>query len=222
MAVRSVGADVKVSVFADIACPWCYIGVTRFERAAASVSLATGTSFEMTFRAYELDPDTPSDGMPLVDALRESHGGEADAIVRRVETAGRDDGLEFDFAAAVRANTHDAHRLLTWAAEHAGPGAQRDLMHELWRAHFAEGADVADHDTLAARAGLVGLDLALVDDVLTGGVAADEVRLQRETAVELGIESVPTFVLGDTWVINGTQRQEALERALTELVTSAG
>lgn len=214
---------VKVSIFSDVVCPWCYIGATRFERAAAAVSLSTGTGLEITLRAFQLDPETASDGSALTDALAHKFGGRAqvETMIERVREAGRPDGLEFDFDAAVQGNSFDAHRLLTWAAAHAGPGSQRDLAHELWRAHFQEGADVSDHDTLAARAGLVGLDLDLVDDVLSSDVAAEEVAFQRETARELGITSVPTFVIDGKWMITGAQPQDAIERALTDLVASA-
>lgn len=213
----------KVSVFSDIACPWCYIGVTRFERAAAAVSLASGTELETTLRAYQLAPDTESHARPLLDVETERLGTRerADALFDRVRNEAEADGLSFDFDAAIEANTYDAHRVLTWAAAHGGLGAQRDLAHELWRAYFAEGADISDHDTLAARAGLVGLDLDMVDDVLATDLAGDEVRMQLETAKDLGIDTAPTFVLDGKWMINGTQPQDAMERALADLVASS-
>lgn len=210
----------KVNVFSDVVCPWCYIGMTRFERAAAAVTLSTGTDIETTLRAYQLDPDAESSGRPLLDTLGAKFGGrdQAESMAERVRAAARADGLDFDFEAAVAANTYDAHRLLTWAAEHGGSGVQRNLAHELWRAHFLEGADVADHDTLAARAALVGLDADRVDEVLASGVAGDEVTVQRDTAHDLGIRSVPTFVIDNRWMITGAQPQDAFERALRELV----
>lgn len=211
-----------VRVFSDIASPWCYIGVTRFERAAAAVSLSTGARLDVALRAYQVDPDAPAAGRPLLEAEAGRLGGddEADAMVSRVRAAATVEGLDIDYEAAVRANTFDAHRLLTWAAEHAGIGTQRDLARELWRAQFAEGADVSDHDTLAARAGVVGLDLELVDDVLSTDVAADEVRLQLDTARDLGVDTAPTFVLDGTWMIAGIQPRAAIERALTDLVST--
>ena len=211
-------------MFSDIACPWCYIGAVRFERAAAAVTLATGTEFEMTLRAYQLDPEAESTGTPLMEALATKFGGEGGAqdSAERVRAAGAPDGLDFDFESAVEANTFDAHRLLTWAVAHEGVARQRDLAHELWRAHFVEGADVGDHDTLIARAGLVGLDVDEAEEVLSTQIAADEVRMQRETARDLGINSVPTFVIDRRWMITGAQPQDALERALKQLASSDG
>lgn len=213
----------KISVFSDVVCPWCYIGMTRFERAAAAVTLSTGTEFEVTLRAYQLDPDGESAGTPLMEALARKFGGEdnAKATVEQVRAAGAPDGLDFDFEAAVEANTFDAHRLLTWVGEHDGVARQRDLAHELWRAHFVEGADVADHDTLIARAGLVGLDVERAEEVLSSQVAADEVRMQRDAASDVGISSVPTFVIDGRWMITGAQPQDALERALRQLASAA-
>lgn len=212
----------NVSVFSDIASPWSYLGVTRFERAAASVTLSTGARLDVTLRAYQVAPEATTGGRPLLDAEAERQGGpeEVEAMVQRVRAAAAVEGLDIDLESAVEANTFDAHRLLTWANEHAGAATQRDLARELWRAQFAEGADVSDHDTLAARAGLVGLDLDLVDDVLATDVAAEEVRLQLDAARELGIDTAPTFVLDGTWMIAGIQPRDAIERALTELVSS--
>lgn len=211
-----------MSVFSDVACPWCYLGVTRFERAAAAVTLSTGVDIEVTLRAYQLDPDVESSGVPLMEALARKFGSADDvqAMVERVRASARPDGIDFDFDAAVESNTFDAHRLLTWTAEHDGVAMQRDLAHELWRAHFVEGADIADHDTLVARAGLVGLDIEQVEEMLSTQVAADAVQMQRDTAGELGIDSVPTFVIDGQWRITGAQPQDALERALRELVTA--
>ena len=209
-------------MFSDIVCPWCYIGVTRFERAAAAVTLSSGTEFETTLRAYQLDPEAESVGTPLVESLTRKFGSEDEvkANLGRVRDAGRPDGLDFDFESAVEVNTFDAHRLLTWAVAHDGVARQRDLAHELWRAHFVEGADVADHDTLIARAGLVGLDVEQVEELLSTQLAADEVQMQRDTARELGINSVPTFVIEGRWMITGAQPQDALERALRHLASA--
>ncbi|MGI8536109.1 MAG: DsbA family protein [Mycobacteriales bacterium] len=93
--------------------------------------------------------------MALVDALAEEFAGQEKvrSMFDQVRAAARADGIELDFDVAVQANTFDAHRLLTWAEATGGPGAQRDLAHELWRAHFAEGADVGDNDTLAVAGG---------------------------------------------------------------------
>ena len=209
----------KISVFSDVVCPWCYLGVTRLERAAAAYTLETGDPIEIALRAFQLDPRTPSDGTPLVEAIAEKFGGNdrAEQMFAQVSAAGRADGIDFDFSNAVQANTFAAHRLLTWAEGTVGLGAQRDLAHELWRAHFAEGADIADHDTLAARAAAAGLDAEAADAWLVSDGGAEDVRLQVETARSLGITAVPTAVLDGKYVASGAQPQQAYLRLLREV-----
>ena len=208
----------KLSVFSDLACPWCYIGVTRLERALASYTLAGGEQPTLVFRAFQLDPDTPSDGAPLLQAIAEKFGSSeaAETMAAQVREAGRADGLDFDFERAVRANTYDAHRLLAWAEVAGGPGAQRDLAHELWRAHFTEGADIADPDTLAARAAACGLDADAADEWLATDSGGDEVRMQIETARSASISAVPTVVIEQRYAVRGAQSQETYLHVLRD------
>ncbi|MGZ5369579.1 MAG: DsbA family oxidoreductase [Aeromicrobium sp.] len=217
----------KVLIFSDVVCPWCYLGVTRLERAAALHTIITGQPVEISLRAYQFDPEAPAEAVPARAYYERELGGreEAEAEIRKIEAAGKITGIDFDFTEAVRGNTFDAHRMLTWA-ETTGSGTQRDLAHELWRAHFLEGADVSDHDTLAARAGIVGLDIDRADEILAGDDFADEVRMQLATAEEMGIDSVPMIVIDGKYAIQGSQSQddyvEALGNIAAEIEDSAG
>lgn len=213
----------KVLIFSDVVCPWCYLGVTRFERAAALHTIITGQSVEINLRAYQLDPGAPAEAVPALEYYEKKFGSreEAEAIVAQVDAAGKITGIDFDFTEAVRGNTFDAHRMLTWAGT-AGPAAQRDLAHELWRAYFLEGADISDHDTLAARAGIVGLDIEEADEILAGSDFADEVRMQLSTAEELGISSVPMIVIEGKFVITGAQSQDDYVQALGKIAAEIG
>lgn len=217
----------KVLIFSDVVCPWCYLGVTRFERAAALHTIITGEAVEISLRAYQLDPEAPAGAVPTLEAYEAKFGGRerAEAVVAKVESAGRITGIDFNFAEAVRGNTFDAHRVLTWAAT-MGSGVQRDLAHELWRAYFLEGADICDHDTLAARAGIVGLDIDEADAILAGGDFADDVHMQVGAARELGISSVPMFVIDGKYSIQGAQSQDdyvqTLGKIAAEIRDSAG
>lgn len=203
----------KVRIFSDVVCPWCYLGVIRFERAAALHTILTGTPVEIGLRAFQLDPQAPPGAVPIRPYYERKFGSAAQAqsLIDQVVAAGKITGIDFNFDEAVRGNTFDAHRLLTWAEP---TGDQSALAHELWRAYFLEGADISDHDTLAARAGLVGLDANRADDILAGEEFADEVRLQFETARELGISSVPYFVIEGQFAIQGAQSQDAYVQAL--------
>ncbi|MDQ3157908.1 MAG: DsbA family protein, partial [Actinomycetota bacterium] len=121
----------KVLIFSDVVDPWCYLGVTRFERAAALHTIITGELVEISLRAHQLDPDAPAEAAPARQFYEKEFGNRegAEAEIRKIEAAGKITGIDFNFTEAVRGNTFDAHRMLTWA-EATGSGVQRDLAHE--------------------------------------------------------------------------------------------
>ena len=205
-------------MFVDVTDPWAYIGATRFERAAAMFSILTGEPVEMTFRAHLTSPDEPSDGRLLLDALEEKLGDrdKVDLVNAQVTAAAKITGIDLNFDEAVQANSFDAWRLLTWADE-SGPGIQRDLAHQLWRAHFLEGADVGDHFTLATRAALVGLELETAEALLASTEYADEVRTQAETAEALDIAQLPYVVIERKWTLAGIHSQNDYVQALSQI-----
>ncbi len=208
----------KVQIFADITDPWSYVGATRFERAAAMVSILTGEPIELTLRAFQLEPDEPSVGRPLMDALAERLGGldKAEFVNVQVTAGARITGIDLNFDEAIQANSFDAWRLLTWADED-GPGVQRDLAHQLWRAHFLEGADIGDPFVLATRAALVGLELETAEALLASTEYADEVRMQVETGRGLGIGQLPYVVVENTWKLEGVHSQSDYVQALSRI-----
>lgn len=208
----------KATVFADITDPWAYIGSTRFERAAAMFSILTGEPIEMTFRAHLLEPDVPSDGRPLMETAAEELGGRdrVELINAQVTAAAKITGIDLNFEEAVRANSFDAWRLLTWADE-AGPGIQRDLAHQLWRAYFLEGADIGDPFTLATRAALVGLELETAEALLASPEYADEVRTQAATGDALAITQLPYVVIEQQWTLAGIHSQNDYVQALHQI-----
>jgi predicted DsbA family dithiol-disulfide isomerase len=209
---------VKVLVFADVTDPWSYIGATRFERAAAMFSILTGESVEFTLRAFQLEPDEPSEGRPLMEAMTEGLGGldKAEFVNVQVTAAARITGIDLNFAEAVQANSFDAWRMLTWADD-AGPGIQRDLAHQLWRAHFLEGADIGDPFTLATRAALVGLELETAEALLASTEYAEEVRLQQRAGEDIGVTQLPTIVIEQQWTLDGVHSQNDYVQALNQI-----
>ncbi len=209
---------VKATVFCDVTDPWSYVGATRFERAAGMFTILVGEPVEVAFRARLLDPDAPSSGRPLREVQAERLGGEdkVDLVDAQVTAAARISGIELNLVEAVEANSLDAWRLLTWADE-AAPGAQRELIHQLWRAHLLEGADIADPLVLASRAALVGLDLETADALLASEEYADAVRTQDETARSLGITQLPYVVVEHRWTLAGPQSQDDYVQALHQI-----
>ncbi len=208
----------RVQIFVDITDPWSYVGATRFERAAAMVSILTGEPMELTLRAFQLEPDEPSTGRPLMDAMAERLGGldKVEFVNVKVTAGARITGIDLNFDEAIQANSFDAWRLLTWADED-GPGVQRDLAHQLWRAHFLEGADIGDPFVLATRAALVGLDLETAEALLASTEYADEVRMQTETGKGLGIKQLPYVVVEGTWKLEGVHSQNDYVQALSRI-----
>jgi predicted DsbA family dithiol-disulfide isomerase len=189
---------VKAQIFADVTDPWAYIGVTRFERAAATFTIVTGEPVEMVLRARLGSAELTEGEQDLASA------------------AARITGIDLNFAERVPADSFDAWRVLTWADE-AGPGVQRDLAHQLWRAHFLEGADVADPLVLSSRAALVGLDLETTEALLASEEYGDAVRQQDETASSLGVTLLPYVVIETQWTLAGVQSQNDYVQALEQI-----
>ena len=210
-----VGRTVQVEIWSDVACPWCYVGTLRFERAVEE----TGADVDVVYRSFELDPNVPADGPPLVEYLARKFGdrGHVQAAHARLTSAGAELGIDFRWSQMRRANTFDCHRLLAWALRTAGAPAQRALKKALLRAYFTEGRDVADRTVLTALADEVGLDPAEAAEVLASDAEADTVRAEEAEAHREGIAAVPTFVVEGRWMLQGAHPTEAWVRALTKL-----
>lgn len=207
----------RVEIWSDVACPWCYVGTRRFERAVEE----TGIDVEVVFRAFELDPTVPTgeESPPLVEYLARKFGdpSRVQAAHARLTAAGAELGIDFRWAGMRRANTFDAHRLLTWAVATDGPARQRALKQALLRAYFTDGLDVADHSVLADLAVEVGLDRRAAEEVLASDRYAAEVRAEREDAHRNGIAAVPTFVIEGEWMLQGAHDTSAWVKALPRL-----
>jgi predicted DsbA family dithiol-disulfide isomerase len=206
---------VQIEVWSDVACPWCYVGSVRLERAIA----ATGLDATVLYRAFELDPNVPKDGPPLVDYLANKFGDRSrvQAAHARLSTAGAELGIDFRWSLMQRANTFDAHRLLLWALRTEGPAAQGRLKRALLQAYFTDGRDVTDAEVLADLAAEAGLDRATAATALASGAEADAVRAEEAAAHQNGIAAVPTFVIEGRWMLQGAMETEKWERALPRL-----
>jgi predicted DsbA family dithiol-disulfide isomerase len=205
--------SVKIEIWSDVVCPWCYIGKRRLERALGEFEHAD--EVEIAWRSFQLNPDAPTSAVPTVDYLARRFGPQAQEMVARVTELALAEGLDLDYGTALTVNTLDAHRALHLAADHglAGPAKER-----LLRAHFTEGADLSDPDTLARLLsedeGEIGLDPDRVRAMLASTQYADAVRAEAEEAQVLGANGVPFFVIDRTYGIPGAQPAEVFLRAL--------
>ncbi len=207
------GAALRVEVWSDVVCPWCYVGLAQLEAALADFDHAD--QVQVVLRSYQLDPSAPvHDDVPLVTRLARKYATSEDQIrsqQERLRQAGAELGIDFQFDRTARGNTLDAHRLLHLAAEH---GLQAALKHRLLQAYFTEGQDVGEHDVPRLAATTVGLDPAEVDNVLAGDRYLDEVATDVDTARDLDITGVPFFLVDGRLGIPGAQRPELLLRVL--------
>jgi predicted DsbA family dithiol-disulfide isomerase len=213
----------RVEIWSDVVCPWCYVGTRRFEAAVERFRAGGGGDVEVTHRAFELDPTVPAEGVDLTAYLARKFGGagRVAGVHDRLDHAGADVDIHFRWDGKRRVNTFDAHRLTAWALDVAGPGAQHALHQRLFRAYFTDNLDVADHGVLARLAAEVGLDADLAAEVLATGAYADTVRADELEAGEHDIHAVPTFVIEGRWAIPGAQDVdtfvELLDRARERL-----
>jgi len=204
-----------VEIWSDIACPWCYIGKRRFEAALAEFEHRDDVN--VTWRSFELDPEAPPErGGDRAERLAQKYGmtiEQARAAEQQLTAVAAGDGLGFRFDIARSGTTFDAHRVVHLAETH---GLQDAMKERLLRAYFIEGELMADHDTLARLAVEVGLDEQEVRELLAGDRYAEEVRDDEQTATQLGISAVPTFVIDRRLGASGAQPPDALLELLRE------
>jgi predicted DsbA family dithiol-disulfide isomerase len=201
-----------VEIWSDVVCPWCYVGTRRF---SAALDRFDG-DVDVSFRAFELDPTVPPEGIDLADYLARKFGGPAalDGVRGRLARVGAEVGIDFRWDGQRRVNTFDAHRLAVWAEEVGGPEVRAALEQRLFRAYFTDNDDVSDPAVLSALAADVDLDAVAAADALATGAGADRVRAEEAQATGLGISAVPTFVIEGLWAIPGAQDVDTFAQVL--------
>jgi predicted DsbA family dithiol-disulfide isomerase len=205
----------RVDIWSDIVCPWCYVGKARFEKALSG--FAHRDEVEVVYHSFELDPGYPADkrGETNLQMLASKFGmsaGQARQADGQVAALARAEGLGFDVERPI-GNTFDLHRVI-----HLGraKGVQRELLTAVNEAYFAQARQVFDHDVIIDVAAGAGLDPAAVREVLDGNAWADEAREDEAQAQELGISGVPFFVLDMRLGVSGAQPTELFARALAQ------
>ncbi|WP_437726260.1 DsbA family oxidoreductase [Sorangium sp. So ce861] len=201
----------RVDVWSDIACPWCYVGKRRLEAALARFPYRDAV--EVVWRAFELDPSAKrvlGAEVSYAERLARKYGAsvaKAEAMIRQMTEVAAADGLAFHFEKVRPGNTFDAHRVLHLAAERGAQGAVKE---RLLRAYMTEGEAIGEPEVLARLAGEVGLDPAEVREALAGDAFAAEVRADEAEARAIGVTGVPFFAFGGRYGVSGAQPAEAL------------
>ncbi|MFB6520974.1 DsbA family oxidoreductase [Streptomyces sp. NPDC056401] len=206
----------RVEIWSDIACPWCYIGKARFAKGLAG--FAHREEVEVVYRSFELDPNGPKGQVaPVLEMLAKKYGrtlDEARGMEEHVAASARAEGLTYRTEGRDHGNTFDIHRLLHLAADR---GRQEELLDLAYRANFGEERSVFDPEVLVALAVEAGLDEGEARAVLGDESAyAAEVRADEREAAELGANAVPFFVLDRRFGISGGQPAEVFTQALEQ------
>ena len=206
--------NVKLDIISDPICPWCYIGKTLLEEALAA---RPDHPFTIEWHPFQLNPDMPAAGMDRRAYLEGKFGGKEGAVrayapvVERAEAA----GLKIDFEAMKRTpNTLDAHRLLHWAGIE---DKQNDCAAALFKAYFEDGRDIGHHEVLGDIADGLGMDAAVVQKLLKGDADRDDIIARDKQFREMGVRSVPTFIVNGQHAVPGCQDSALWLRVIDDI-----
>jgi predicted DsbA family dithiol-disulfide isomerase len=213
---------IVVDVWSDVVCPWCYIGKRRLEDALRRFAAEGGPPVEVVYHSFQLDSSFPNDyDGSAIDYLVHRKGvdeGRARAMHRHVTHVASTVGLTYDFDRLRPANTGLAHQLLHLALDR---GAQQEVKEALFRAHFTEGRDISDLDTLVAIAGDSGIGPETARRALEDGRHARTVDEDIRLAARIGIQGVPFFVFDGRIGVSGAQPPETMVEALRQVAEPA-
>lgn len=210
----------SIDIVSDVACPWCYIGKRRLEAALAARNQPRP---EIRWHPFQLNPDIPPGGVDRRTYLEDKFGGaeRAREIYARVEAAGREVGIAFDFGRIQRQpNTLDAHRLIAWAQSMAEERAD-GLVERLFNAYFSEGVNIGEIDGLVRLASEAGYDGAAARAHLGSDDGRAAIAVADERTKEMGVGGVPFFIFNRRLAVSGAQPPEILAEALAQAETSA-
>ncbi len=203
----------RVDVWSDVVCPWCFVGLANLD--VALEGLPQADQVEVVLHSYQLDPKaetrTPEEHIAGIARKYGTSVGQVRARQAHIVSLGAERGIDFRFDRSWGGNTFDAHRLLHLALER---GVQRQLKTRLGRAVFTDGDPIGDHDTLRKAAADVGLDPQEVDDVLAGDAYARDVLTDIATAHQMDVTGVPFFVVDGRLALSGAQPPELLAKVL--------
>jgi predicted DsbA family dithiol-disulfide isomerase len=204
---------ISVDVVSDVVCPWCFVGKRNL---ASALKQWDGETIEVRWRPFQLDPTIPPGGMDRAEYMARKFGPDrATNVHERLIQIGKAAGVDFAFDAIRRSpNTLDAHRLIRWAAAN---GAQEAIVERLFTLYFIEGRDIGGRDLLAEVAGENGLDAAAVRARLDTDIDARDVQEEIASAVRMGVNGVPFFIIDGKYGLSGAQPPEAILSALRKI-----
>ena len=211
----------KIEIWSDYVCPFCYIGKRTLEQALKKSGYESQA--DISFKAYQLDPNTPVDSkVSTYESLAKKMGQtveQAKEMTKGVADHARTVGLEYNFDGMVEANTFAAHRLVKWA-ESLGKAAE--LTEQLLHSYFIEAHNVGDAEVLLSAAGQVGLPREQAREVLASDRFTAEVQTDIKEAHQIGVQGVPFFVINRKYAISGAQPLQAFVDSLIQIGEEEG
>lgn len=205
---------IRLDIFSDPICPWCYIGKSRLDRA---LEARPDHPFKVEWHPFQLNPDMPKEGMDRRAYLEAKFGGQDGAVKAYlpVMSEAEASGIEINLDAITRTpNTLDAHRLIHWAGIER---KQNAVVDRLFRAYFVDGVDIGDPAELVRIASAAGMDGDVVTRLLSSDADADDLRARDADARRKGVQSVPTFVVANQHVVPGAQPTELWMQVIDDL-----
>ncbi len=205
----------KVEIWSDVMCPFCYIGKRKFENALEQ--FAHKDEVEVVWKSFQLNPDMKTEaGKNINQYLAEAKGWsieKAKEMNDHVSGIAKDIGLTYHLDKAVVANSFDAHRFSHLAKKY---GKQNDAEEKLFEAYFTDGKNTADHQTLVELGSEIGMNATEISTVLSSDEFTDEVNQDIYEAQQVGVRGVPFFVLGEKYAISGAQESSTFLQALNK------
>ena len=210
------GKNMKIEVWSDYACPFCYIGERRLEKALAEIN--AGDKIEVIFKSFELDP-TASNKVEseTVERFALKYGMNTEDAANRIEQIslmGRREGIDFKYATTRYTNTFDSLRLTKLAQERG----HKEIITKLFDAYFTKNLELSNHEVLKNIAAECALEAAEVDEVLNSDKYAADVREDEREAAMLGIHGVPYFVINDKYGLSGAQPTYVIKEAIESIL----
>lgn len=203
----------KIDIYSDVICPWCYLGESRLKKALES--LPKTTPVEINYLPYELNPATAEAGVDRKKYLEAKYGSRIKEADQRLKSLGQAMGIEYNFEKAERIpNTLKAHRLIWLAGE---KGLQEKAVTGLFKAYFTDGIDIGDGYELARVASQWGMDSSEVLSFLKSDKGVEEVRALEEKAYNLEITGVPFFIFNEKAAVSGAQEVETFTDILRKM-----
>lgn len=209
----------KIEIWSDVVCPFCYIGKRKFENAL--IDFEGRDQVEIVWKSFQLDPDLQAiPGQSAHNWLGKRKGtteAEGRKMNDQMTAIAREVGLEYNFDIAVVSNTMDSHRLLHLAEEHGVQGAMKE---RLFRAYYTEGKDIGDHSTLVALGTELNIPASEIKAMLESDLYRNEVEHDQVQASQIGVQGVPFFVFNNKYAVSGAQPthhfKEVLEKVWKE------